>query len=816
MKNIILPVIAILGICGIYLIDHWQVENWGEVRERELLSIADKCQIQLEKAFDIRFIAVASLRLFFENYPDTPPEKFAVFADHLMQVNPPIRALQWADQQTRVTYVYPPKGNEITLINPMTLISDPKRGPFVKKAIDQKRAVVQGPFELRQGGTGLVLRSPIFVEGNFSGLAIGVFDVPAIISEGLDSIDTKQVAFQIIADAGSAFAQQGELSEQFTTNIISVGDQFWELRLGWNRTGADDVSTGRVYIWVIGIVILTLFIGLLYSLFYQYQKLESIVNVQTRDLSEKNRALSEKIIQIEQAKAVIKQNETQLETVFRNSPIGIELYDTHHRLINLNKECMNIFGVRNREDVLGFDLFEDPNLPQDLITQLKNGKPVHFEKDFDFGIIKSHQLYPTNRDGVIHLEIFITPMRSDVDEQFQYLVHVLDVTEKKESEKMLIEHQKLSLVGKIAGKMAHDFNNVLGIIMGNAELALVDNKDPKLNDVFNLIVDQTRRGRNLTKNLVAFAKNMEPKLSFFNISHLLQLVTDLMKRDLDGIEVVVEKGSELPDLLADSGMIEHALVNLVQNAVDAVGMAEHPKIVLRSFNDQNRIFIEVEDNGCGIPGNHINDIWEPSFTLKGSQDFKGVYEPGTKGTGYGLANVKKYIQQHGGSVTCESDENRGTKIIISLPVVNKTLTPYEYEKVRMSTNFTNKRILVVEDESAISEVLSCLLTTEPCMHDVDICEDGETAIEMFESKQYDLVSLDYILSGKANGIDVYHYIRRQNSKIPILFVSGNIEFIESLIDLRQKDPYIDHLPKPCTNKEYLAAVNLLLEKVSTT
>ena len=108
-----------------------------------------------------------------------------------------------------------------------------------------------------------------------------------------------------------------------------------------------------------------------------------------------------------------------------------------------------------------------------------------------------------------------------------------------------------------------------------------------------LIYDQTLRGRNLTKNLVAFAKDQEPKQEFFKISDKTDLVVNLMKKDLEGIDVTKEDRAGVPDLLADPGMIEHALVNLLQNSIHSVSKIESPKIIIRTYCLNKNICIEM-------------------------------------------------------------------------------------------------------------------------------------------------------------------------------------------------------------------------------
>ncbi len=383
-------------------------------------------------------------------------------------------------------------------------------------------------------------------------------------------------------------------------------------------------------------------------------------------------------------------------------------------------------------------------------------------------------------------------------------------TEKMEAVTLAAEAQKFALVGQIAGKMAHDFNNILGAIMGNAELALLDSPHEPTRKTLELILDQTLRGRNLTRNLVAFAKDQEPKQEFFSMEKKMDLVVNLLKKDLEGIEVVQDFRPGLPELLADPGMIEHAVVNLIQNAIHALSLTPRPRIVIRLDRDRDRLIIEIEDNGCGIPEEYMGSIFEPSFTLKGSRDRTGLYKPGIKGTGYGMSNVKRYIEKHRGRVFVHSELGKGTRVTLWLPVIEKRPTNLETPDIRKETFCSGKRILLVEDEPAISEVQFQILTQAPYSHRVDRAETCRAAMDLLNGQDYDLVSLDYILSGKHTGMDIYQHIRKKSRTLPVLFISGNIEFLESIKDLSRKDPHIDHLSKPCRHVDYVNRINQLL------
>ncbi len=384
--------------------------------------------------------------------------------------------------------------------------------------------------------------------------------------------------------------------------------------------------------------------------------------------------------------------------------------------------------------------------------------------------------------------------------------------ERKIAKKRAAEQEKKALVGQIAGKLAHDFNNILGAILGRAQLSLLQCEDKKVIKSLQLIIEQSLRGKSLTQNLVAFARNQEPRQETININKKIDLVLNLLERDLEGIEIVKEYKTSIPTLIADPGMIEHVLVNIIQNSSHAVSKIKFPKLTLRTYYFESKICIDVQDNGCGIPREHYSDIYTPSFTLKGGKDVSQSYADNIKGTGYGMANVKNYIEKHKGEIVFESEVGKGTKFTMAFPLIKKELTGKEIKEVRKTIIYKEKTILLVEDEKAISDVQSRVLSKDPFNHDVDIAGTGHIAIKMFKEKKYDFISLDYLLPGGMNGMDVYNKIRETDKEVPILFVSGNIEFLESIEDLRSKDPNLDHLSKPCQNKDYVESINKLFAK----
>jgi len=515
-----------------------------------------------------------------------------------------------------------------------------------------------------------------------------------------------------------------------------------------------------------------------------------------------------------QAEEKLYKSEARYRTLFEKSKDAL-LIIKNKVFIDCNKATIDMLGYGTKEQML-----QTP--PSKLSPKFQPDGRSSFEKAVEMIEITerngSHRFewnHLRANGDVFPVEVILTVVSNEEDNQ---VIHATwrDITEKKRVEmeknradKLAAEQEKHVLVGRVAGKMAHDFNNILGVIMGNTELALLDCKDEEIKKTLELIHGQTIRGRNLTKNLTAFAKERELKHEFFNINDVINFVLNLLAKDLRHIKVIKEYDQGLPDLLADHGMIEHALVNLFQNSIHALSKTQNPRILIRTFLRDKDICFEIEDNGCGIPKKNLTDIFEPSFTLKGSNDLTGSYSKKIKGTGYGMSNVKRYIGQHKGEVSVKSKVNIGTIFFICLPLIRKKLSKQEKIELAASKLVREKYILLVEDESAISSVQKRILTQTPCNHRVDIAVNGKTAIDLFYRNQYDLVSLDYQLPGRTNGMDVYKKIRKKDKTIPVLFVSGNLEFLESIKELK-KHHKVDYISKPCRNKAYINSISHLL------
>lgn len=244
-----------------------------------------------------------------------------------------------------------------------------------------------------------------------------------------------------------------------------------------------------------------------------------------------------------------------------------------------------------------------------------------------------------------------------------YMVAVArDVTERKKLQLQMIQSEKLSAVGQLAAGVAHEINNPLGIILGFAQSA---RKKIQESDALSLpitsIEREALRCKNLVQNLLTFSRQTKAQIHEVAFNETVASILSIVEAQarVKSVEIFRELGP-LPSLLCDRNQLQQVVVNLCNNAIDA--MPDGGKIVVRTsshaIKNERWIVLEIEDSGSGIPEEIRDKIFNPFFTTK---------EVG-KGTGLGLSLVYEIIQRHKGTIEVKSEVGRGSTFSVSLPV----------------------------------------------------------------------------------------------------------------------------------------------------
>ena len=266
--------------------------------------------------------------------------------------------------------------------------------------------------------------------------------------------------------------------------------------------------------------------------------------------------------------------------IFEESPIGIAFFDKEGRIVDINRACLEIFGVSRKERMQRFGLFDDPVFSDGRKDLLKKGNRLHYEAEFDTDRMRDMGLLETSKSGSLFLEILIAPV-SYVSERklFGYLLQVIDITdrkrgegERKKLEEQLNQAQKMEAIGQLAGGVAHDFNNLLTAIIGYSEML---SADPNLGGDSRNDVDEIRksaaRAASLTQQLLAFSRKQVIQPKIIDMNALIAQMEEMLRRLIgEHITLLTPLDPGIAPIKADPGQIEQVILNLSVNARDAM------------------------------------------------------------------------------------------------------------------------------------------------------------------------------------------------------------------------------------------------------
>jgi PAS domain S-box-containing protein len=394
------------------------------------------------------------------------------------------------------------------------------------------------------------------------------------------------------------------------------------------------------------------------------------------------------------------------------------------------------------------------------------------------------------------------------------VVTFTDITHRKLLELELRQAQKLEAVGRLAGGVAHDFNNLMAVVSGNVSVLLAGVSTDSPQYAALRAIDQAAwRAAELTRRLLGFSRKSKLWLRPVDLRRSFEEIVALLKRTIDPrIVIEVHQPPDLWPAMADLGQINQVLMNLCLNARDA--MPEGGRLGLQADNitldDEQAarhaearagdfIRLRVVDTGRGIPAHILPHIFEPFFTTK---------EPG-KGTGLGLAMVFGIIKQHHGWLTVRSEANQGTCFDLFIPRSDTTiLAATPPPTIPILPIGGSENILVVDDEPMIRTLARKILTT--LGYHAYLARDGQEAIDGFRRHQgmIDLILLDLTMP-RISGRDALQQIRKIDPYVPIVYMSGYATTISEATN----DPVQGFLQKPFHANDLARVVRMALDGV---
>ena len=383
------------------------------------------------------------------------------------------------------------------------------------------------------------------------------------------------------------------------------------------------------------------------------------------------------------------------------------------------------------------------------------------------------------KDGTCYTEdAVIAPVRNDSGEVVNYIAIKRDITHEVEVENQLRQAQKMDSIGRLAGGVAHDFNNILMAIIGNAELALEAlPADNSVRTDIEEILHSSERAAALTRQLLTFARHQQVHPQVLKISELILNLSRMMQRLIgENISLKTEIATDLWSVKADPSQIEQVLVNMVINSRDA--MPGGGTLTIRTLNmtfdvssatryqempPGEYVKILVQDTGTGIPEDVKEHIFEPFFTTKA----KG------KGTGIGLATCFGIIKKNGGYIGFDSAVGKGTTFRICFPRCREALSNHQTEPLRKEWRGT-ETILLAEDDKALRQVVSRALAANG--YTVLEAVNGRDALDVAANYAGNIqLLLSDVIMPEMNGPTLLDHLIQTRPAIKVIFHSGYID-----------------------------------------
>jgi signal transduction histidine kinase len=358
------------------------------------------------------------------------------------------------------------------------------------------------------------------------------------------------------------------------------------------------------------------------------------------------------------------------------------------------------------------------------------------------------------------------------------------------SQEQLIHSEKLSALGQLVAGVAHELNNPLSAVLGNAYLAVAKVGDPGVQRYIDGIREGAERASQIVRNLLQFARKLTSSREDMDINEVVERVLALVANSAvtQNISVIRALAPDLPTTAGDPGQIQQVVLNLVTNALQA--MADSGGcLTVRSRPFGGRLHVEVEDTGPGVPTEIRTRIFDPFFTTK----------PVGAGTGLGLSVAHGIVSAHAGRIWAEEASGGGARFVIELPVRSAVPAVAEAAEAPIPRD---ARILVVDDEEHVAQVLGDLL--EELGVRVTIAYSARAARELLARERFDLITLDVIMPGES-GTDFWQELRVEHPELAtrVVFVTGNVDpSIQAFVDSTRRPV----LAKPYSLKALRALV----------
>lgn len=346
----------------------------------------------------------------------------------------------------------------------------------------------------------------------------------------------------------------------------------------------------------------------------------------------------------------VQEMEERFRSAFNFAAIGMALVAINGKFLEVNYSLCEILGF-SEEELIQSDIHlvgyqEDLEEFLDFNTRLLIGEIPYYE-------MEKRWIHKTGR--TVWGNLNATLVRDQFGKPLYFIMQLQDVTKRKEAEDLLRKSEKLSAVGQLAAGVAHEVRNPLTVLKGFAQV--LQSMDSKHAQYYNLMLSEVERIEGIISEFLMMARPKETEFGLFHLHDIISSVVALMetKAIMSNIRISAQLDSEIEIIECDEGQLKQVMINIIQNAMEAMPNGGEISVNTLSI-EKNRFILSISDQGCGIPEDRIPRLGEPFYSNK------------EKGTGLGLMICYQIIEKHRGSIHVKSKLNEGTTFEITLPI----------------------------------------------------------------------------------------------------------------------------------------------------
>ena len=501
--------------------------------------------------------------------------------------------------------------------------------------------------------------------------------------------------------------------------------------------------------------------------------------------------------------AELRETNQRLGALIHATPLALIELDRKAQVQSWNPAAQKMFGWR-ADEVLGKPL-------PTVLDQRGDEMLASLRPEAGRSQIREIETQAVRKNGsIIDVAVWSAPLFDPHGFGFGWIGIIADITQKKQADDQLRQSQRLQAIGQLTGGVAHEFNNLLQVIVGNLEALPDSARGQRNSEAIELIMRAARRGADLTQQLLAFSRKqpLQPKL--FNPCDEVRRLGKLLHATIGAnYKIVVDAMPDVARVSADTTQLSNAILNLVLNSRDAMPGGGDITVRLLNANldgaDAKRldvvpgryVAIEIIDSGVGMEPAVATRAVEPFFTTK---------DVG-KGTGLGLSMVHGFVRQSGGAIDIITEPGKGTTVRLLLPAVaSRADRRVEAPRLRLVPN-RNATILVVEDEAYVLATTAALLRT--LGYRVIEAGDGPAALTALKvARRVDALFTDIVMPKGMSGYELARQARAFQPDLKVIYTSGYAESVLAGQGSADQDDIL--LPKPYTKSELAAAIEHIL------